>query len=223
MPPPPRFLHHLPATPTEVAESPPHAAASAAPRPAHWDGTTGPAAFKAATMPHQPLRVQHTGTVLILVPRRPEPPVHFPGPLQPELQQPQQAQRHPLRLAGPLDRVLGPGPALLPPQPLLQVAEPVLLPEPGGEQLRHLQPRQVHGRGHQGEPLLIPLDLRHDRLDRHLPSQDPPQADDLLPADLPPAAVDDGGAGPPTPLPEAAPAGRGQPPAPLRLRPRPPR
>src|SRR5947209_13872695 len=34
MPPPPRFLPHLPATPTEAAGFPPGAAASAAPRPA---------------------------------------------------------------------------------------------------------------------------------------------------------------------------------------------
>src|SRR5262249_14983142 len=81
--------------------------------------------------PPQPLRVQHAGTILVLVPRRPVPPVLLPGCLQAELQQPQQAHRHPLRLAGPLDRVLRPGPALLPTQPLLQVAEPVLLPEPG--------------------------------------------------------------------------------------------
>ena len=83
-----------------------------------------------AMPPHQPLRVQHAGTILLLVPRRPEPPAHFPARLQPKLQQPQQAHRHPLRLTGPLDRVGRPRPALLPAQPLLQVAEPVLLPEP---------------------------------------------------------------------------------------------
>src|SRR5208282_787401 len=67
-----------------------------------------------AMPPHQPLRVQHARTILVLVPRRPEPPAQLPGRLQPELQQPQQAHRHPLRLTGPLDRVGRPRPALLP-------------------------------------------------------------------------------------------------------------
>ena len=39
---------------------------------------------------HQPLRVQHAGTILLLVPRRPEPPARLSRRLQPELQQPQQ-------------------------------------------------------------------------------------------------------------------------------------
>src|SRR5271157_6614301 len=30
-----------------------------------------------AMPPHQPLRVQHAGTILLLVPRRPEPPAHL--------------------------------------------------------------------------------------------------------------------------------------------------
>ena len=51
------------------------------------------------------IRVLFFARVQILVPRRPEPPAHFPARLQPELQQPQQAHRHPLRLTGPLDRV----------------------------------------------------------------------------------------------------------------------
>src|SRR5207247_3259307 len=101
-----------------------------------------------AMPPHQPLQIQHAGTILVLVPRRTEPPVHLPGCLQPELGQPQQAQRQPLRLAGPLDRVLGPRPALLPTQPLLEVAEPVLLPEPRREQFDHLQARQLQGRSY---------------------------------------------------------------------------
>src|ERR1700737_1617349 len=67
----------------------------------------------------QPLPVQHTGTVLLLVPGRPEPPVHFAFGFQPELRQPQQAHRYPLGLARTLDRGLGPRPALLPPPPLL--------------------------------------------------------------------------------------------------------
>src|SRR5271157_5623706 len=95
----------------------------------------------------------------------------------------------PLRLAGPLDRVGRPCPALLPAQSLLQVAEAVLLPEPRREQFHHLQPRQFHRRGHQGDLLLVSLDVGDDRLDRHLPPQHPPQADDLLPTDLPLPAV----------------------------------
>ena len=58
-----------------------------------------------AMPPHQSLRVQHARPVLVLVPRRPEPPGQLPGRLQPELQQPQQAHRYLLRLTGPLDRV----------------------------------------------------------------------------------------------------------------------
>src|SRR4030088_1695555 len=81
----------------------------------------------------QPLHVQHTRTVLLLVPGRPEPPVHFACGFQPELGQPQQAHRHPLGLARPHDRVPGPRPALLPTQPSLQVPEPVLLSEASGE------------------------------------------------------------------------------------------
>ena len=168
--------------------------------------------------PHQPQPVQYAGTILLLVPRRPEPPAHLSRRLQPKLQQPQQAHRHPLRLAGPLDRVGRPRPALLPAQPLLQVAEPVLLPEPRREQLHHLQPRQLHRRGHQGEPLLVALDVGNNRLDWHLPAQDSPQADDLLPTDLPLPAVDEGGSDLPLRVPHAAPAGWLQPLTPLGLR-----
>src|SRR5271166_558220 len=172
-----------------------------------------------AMPPHQPLRVQHAGTILLLVPRRPEPPAHLPGRLQPELQQPQQAHRHPLRLAGPLDRIGRPRPALLPAQPLLQVAEAVLLPEPSREQFHHLQPRQFYRRSHQGEPLLVSLDVGDDCLDRHLPPQYPPQADDLLPADRPLPSVDEGGPELPLRLPPAPLARRGQPLTPLGLLP----
>ena len=83
----------------EIAEFAPDAAASAAARPVRWDDPSS-------------------------VRRRPEPPAHLSRRLQPKLQQPQQAHRHPMRLAGPLDRVGRPRPALLPAQPLLQVAEP---------------------------------------------------------------------------------------------------
>ena len=34
-----------------------------------------------AMPPHQPLRVQHAGTILLLVPRRPQPPAHLPSPV----------------------------------------------------------------------------------------------------------------------------------------------
>ena len=63
--------------------SPSHAVAAAAPRPAHWP-------------------------VLLPIPGRTQPPIRGAFGLQPELSQPQQAQRHPLDLAGPLDRGLGP-------------------------------------------------------------------------------------------------------------------
>src|SRR5512135_2852708 len=66
----------------------------------------------------QPLHGQHTRTVLLPVPRRPEPPVHFAFGFQPELGQSQQAHRYPLGLARPLDGILGPRPALLPPSPV---------------------------------------------------------------------------------------------------------
>ena len=46
--------------------------------------------------PHQPQPVQYAGTILLLVPRRPEPPAHLSRRFQPKLQQPQQAHRHPL-------------------------------------------------------------------------------------------------------------------------------
>ena len=69
--------------------SPSHAVAAAAPRPAHWAGPSSDSRADATTNP-------------------------WSLGLQPELSQPQQAQRHPLDLAGPLDRGLGPGPALFP-------------------------------------------------------------------------------------------------------------
>ena len=117
-------------------------------------------------------------------------------------------------LADPLDRCR-PRSALLPDQSLLQIAEPVLLPEPRSEQLHHLQPRQFHRRGHQGEPLLVAFDVCNNRLDWQLPAQDSPQADDLLPTDLPLPAVDEGGSDLLLRLPHAAPAGRLQPLPPL--------
>src|SRR5512135_327835 len=169
--------------------------------------------------PEQPLHIQHARPVLLPVPGRSEPPVHRAGRLQSKLCQPQQTHRHPLRLARPLDRVPRPRPALLPTQTLLQVPKPVLLPEPRGEQFHHLEARQLHGRADQREPLLVPLDLGHHRLDRHVVARDVPATHDLLPADLPPAAVEEGFPLAPPPLPVAPPARRRQPPAPLPVRP----
>ena len=48
----------------------------------------------------QPLHVQHTGPVLLPIPGRTQPPIRGAFGRQPELSQPQQAQRHPLDLAG---------------------------------------------------------------------------------------------------------------------------
>src|SRR3954464_13781473 len=73
--------------------------------------------------PEQPLHIQHTRTLLRPIPWRRTPPVHAPRGVQAELQQPQKAHRHPLRLAGPLDRVLRPRPAFLPPEALFEVPE----------------------------------------------------------------------------------------------------
>src|SRR3954471_3440573 len=154
--------------------------------------------------PEQTLHVQHARTVLTPIPGRAVPPVHLPLRLPPELRQPQQAHRHPLRLTRPLDRVPGPCPALLPTQPLLQVPGPVLLPEPRREQLHHLKSGQLHRRGAQGEPLLVPLDLGDHRLDRYVVTRDPPQALHLLPGDLSPSAVDEGVPLVPRPGPAAA-------------------
>src|SRR5664279_3344818 len=169
--------------------------------------------------PEQPLHIQHARSVLLLVPRRAEPPVHRSRRLQPELRQSQQTQRHPLRLAGPLDRVPRPRPALLPPQPLLQIAKPVLLSEPRAEQFHHLQPGQFHRRSDQREPLLVPLHLGHHRLDRHVVSRDVPATHHFLPADLPPATVQEGFPLAPVLLPVTSLAGRRQSPAPLLVRP----
>src|SRR5260370_15831717 len=136
----------------------------------------------------QPLKAQNARPPLPLVPRRPQPPVARATLGQRELQQPQQAQSDHLRPRRPQHRFLRPRPALLPAQPLLEVPEPVLLTEAGAEQLYHLQPRQRRGAGDQGEALPVALHLGHDRLDRHLGTQHPPQAYDLLtphPADTP--------------------------------------
>src|SRR5512147_137163 len=171
--------------------------------------------------PEQPLHVQHARPVLLPVPRRSEPPVHRTGRLQPKLRQPQQTHGHPLRLAGALDRVARPRPALFPAEPLLEVPEPVLLTEPRGEQIDHLEARQLHGRTDQREPLLVPLHPGDHRLDRHVVPRDVPATHDLLPADLPPAAVEERLSLAPPLLPVAPLPGRWQPPAPLLVRPLP--
>src|SRR5512144_1027113 len=162
----------------------------------------------------QPLHVQHTRPGLLPIPRRAIPPAHLPDGLPLELGQPQQTHRHPLGLAGALDGVPGPCPALLPTQPLFQVPEPILLTEPRSEQFHHLQPGQLRRRGHHGEPLLVALDPGDHRLDRHVGTRDPPPAHDLLPAHLPPATVEEGLPLVPPPFPPAALAGRRQPAAP---------
>ena len=195
MPRPPRFSPHLPATPTEVAEFPPRCRRISR---------------SASSTLGRSLSLFHGGRN------------HQSSSPAASSRNCNSRSRLIVTHCAWLVRSIGfgrPRPALLPAQPLLQVAEPVLLPEPRREQLHHLQPRQLHRRGHQGEPLLVPLDLGDDRLDRHLPAQHAPQADDLLPADLPLPAVDEGAAGLPRPVPQAAPAGRLQPPAPLGLRP----
>src|SRR5262245_27714044 len=166
-------------------------------------------------LPPQPLQVQHTRPRLALVPRRVEPPTVPLRLLQPELQQPQQRHRQQLQLGGPDDRVLRPRPALLPPEPLLEVAEPVLLPEAGAEQLHQLQPAQVAGTADDGETLAVPLHLGDDRLDLDLVAGDRPEAHHLLVPDVPPPPVQPR----PALLPAAGPAPalpwRRQPPAPL--------
>src|SRR5690349_2132855 len=120
----------------------------------------------AAALPQQPLQVQHAGPRLALVPRRVEPPALAFRLLQPQLQQPQQRQQQQLRLRRPQDGQSRPRPTLLPAQPLLDVPEPVLLPEARAEQLHQLEARQVGGAADQGEAPRIALDLGHHRLDR---------------------------------------------------------
>src|SRR5579871_1759997 len=132
-----------------------------------------------AVLPQQPLQVQHTRPGLALVPGRVEPPRVAFRRFQPELQQPQQRHRQQQRLGRAQNRLLGPGSALFPAQPLLEVAEAVLLTEAGAEQLQQLQSRQVAGTTDQREALAVALDLGHHRLDFDLVAQHPPQAHDL--------------------------------------------
>src|SRR5664280_1554242 len=169
--------------------------------------------------PEQPLHIQYTRPVLLLVPRRSEPPVHRTRRLQSKLCQPQQTHRHPLCLARPLDRVPRPRSALLPAQPLLQIPKPVLLTEPRAEQLDHLETRQLHRRGDQREPLLVALHLGHHRLDRHVVARDVPATHPFLPTHLPPTAVQEGFPLAPVLLPVTSLAGWRQPPAPLLVGP----
>src|SRR5262245_15740278 len=138
-------------------------------------------------LPPQPLQVEHARPRLAFVPRWVEPPRITLCFLQLELQQPQQRHRQQLQLRRADDRVLRPRPALLPPEPLLQVAEPVLLPEARAEQLQQLQPGQLARAADEREPLLVALDLGDDSLDLDLVAGDVPQAHDLLVPDVPPA------------------------------------
>src|SRR5262245_24928735 len=165
--------------------------------------------------PPQPAQVQHTRPRLALVPRRVEPPAIALRLLQPGLQQPQQRHGQQLQLGGADDRVLRPRPALLPPEPLLEVAEPVLLPEPGAEQLHQLQPAQVAGTADDGEALAVALHLGDDRLDLDLVAGDRPEAHHLLVADVPPPPVQPRPALVPAAGPAPALAWRRQTPAPL--------
>src|SRR6185312_12879095 len=172
-----------------------------------------------AVLPHQPLQVQHARTFLLLVPWGPEPPIHLAARLQAKLGQSQQTHGHPLRLAGPLDRVLGPGPALLPTQSLFQVPKAVFLPKPCREQLEQFKAAQRHGRADYREPLGVTLHFGHHGLDRHFVPQDAPEANHLLPLNLALPPVEKHGphvplSGPPAPL-----AGWRELLAPLRLRP----
>src|SRR5579884_2959425 len=84
-------------------------------------------------LPQQTLSIEHTGPLLGRIPRRSFPPRLPVQLVQAVRQQPQQGQRHEQRLRGPLDGVLGPGPALLPAQTLLEVAETIFLAEAGAE------------------------------------------------------------------------------------------
>src|SRR6516165_10787177 len=136
----PRFFPHLPPTPREAAEFRRDAAASAAPRPVR---SVGPCpCSRGAGTTNPPPRTPPGGTARAAA-----------GSSSPTA--PGWSAR------SDSGSKLGTPPA----QPLLQVAEAVLLPEPRREQFHHLQPGQLHRRGHQGEPLLISLDVRHDRLD----------------------------------------------------------
>src|SRR5262249_44836180 len=168
-----------------------------------------------AVAPGPPLQVHHAGPRLPLIPGGAEPPAVARSLLQPELQQPQQGHRQQLQLRGAQDRLLGLGAALLPAQPLLEVAEAILLAEAAAEDLQQLQPAQVAGAADQREPLRVALDLGDDDLDRDVGAGHAPQAHDLLPADGTPAAVQPGLALLPGPRPATALPRRRQAPAPL--------
>src|SRR6202789_2043424 len=138
----------------------------------------------------QPFQIQHARPRLMRVPRRRLPPVLYSGVRQTELQHAQQGQTHEQRLGRPLDRLSCPRPALLPTQALLQVAEAILLPETGAEQLHYLGAAQRPGPSHQGEPLAVALDLGGHYLDDPLRAGHTPQTTPFLPTNLPLATVD---------------------------------
>ena len=100
------------------------------------------------------------------------------------------------------------------PQPLLQAAQPVLLPEPRAGQFRHLRPVQSRGAGGQREALAVAVRLGDRRLDRRLVARRLPQAQHLFPAHGPLAPVDEDAPPPPRSRPASCLPGRGQPPAP---------
>src|SRR5207245_10250939 len=145
-----------------------------------------------AQLPQQSLHLPATRPLLPLIPRRTQPPIHLAQRLQPELQQPQQTQRQHLDPRRPLHRLLRPGAAFLPAQPLLQIPKAILLPKAPREHLHHLQPRQVQRRGDQVEAVAVAFHLRRHGLDRHGVSGHRPQTDDLLPAHDPLPAVNEG-------------------------------
>src|SRR5262245_8100219 len=91
-------------------------------------------------LPPPPLQVPHARPRLALGPRRVEPPTVPLRFLQPERPPPPPRHGQQLPRGGPPHRVLGPRPALLPPPPLLQVAEAVLLPVAAAEALQPLRP-----------------------------------------------------------------------------------
>src|SRR5262245_33546124 len=109
-----------------------------------------------AVLPEQPRHVADAGPLLVRLPRRVQPPVVPLALLQLQLQQAQRRQGHQQRLRRPLDRVARPGPALLPPQPLLEVPEGVLLPPPPPAALPHLHPPPLHRAAPHPPPPLPP-------------------------------------------------------------------
>src|SRR5205823_8391169 len=173
-----------------------------------------------AVPPQQPAHVQDARAALVPVPRRRRPPppaaALLPLPLEQAQQRPQQRQRQPLDQERPRHRRLGPRAHLLHAQPLLVVADRVLLAVPRRVCRQHLRRRQVQGAG-DDEPRLaaVPLDLEGEDVHRHVRPAHRPQALDLPPAEAPPPPVDERLPRPPRHAPPPVLARRRQPPAPL--------